>query len=106
MRQTACLDCNHITHSLDAPFCSSCQSANVTSNRFQVVIAHAKRRVNEQTEGTQEFRQKRFEALQELAKQADIAADRRRKRTLALREIYGTAEAFEDNWRKIHATSN
>lgn len=106
MRQTACLDCNHITPYLDAPFCPSCQSANVTSNRYQIVLTHSKRLVNEQTEGTQEFRQKRFESLQELARQADLAIDRRRKRTASLREIYGTAAAFEANWRPLNAASN
>jgi hypothetical protein len=106
MRQSCCLDCNHITPYLDTLICPCCQSANMSSNRFHVVLAHAKRLANERTEGTEEFKQKRFETLQELAKQADIAADRRRRRTVSLREIYGTAAAFEENWRKIHATSN
>ena len=61
----------------------------MTSNKYQVIMAHAKRRKAELTEGTKEFNEARRKELQELAAQADLEADRRRKRgRQPLRELY------------------
>lgn len=61
----------------------------MTSNKYQVILAHAKRRKAEKTEGTKEFNEARRKALQELAAQADLELERRRKRgRKPLREVY------------------
>lgn len=130
MRQSACLDCHHITHHIDQPFCPACQSTNMTSNLYQVVLVHAKRIEKDYEAGSKEFREHRFESLKELAEQADRMADRRRTRKFlkenpeianlqekqqTLREKYRTNIKFDEyftaatnaeNWRQANANAN
>lgn len=134
MRQSACLDCLHITHHLDQTFCPACQSTNMTSNKYQVVLVHAKRIEQNYEAGSKEFREHRFESLKALAEDADRMADRRRTRKFlkenpeianlqekreTLREKYRTniqfdeyfklaetAAANPENWRQVNASAN
>lgn len=132
MRQSACLDCHHITPAIDQLFCPACQSTNMTSNRYQIVLVHAKRIEKDYHSGSEEFREKRFQALKTLAEQADLVSDRRRLRKLkrespelfdlqekrqALRDKYrdsidfgayfnfAEAAAKADNWRSANASN-
>lgn len=130
MRQSACLDCHHITYRLDQPFCPACQSTNMTSNMYQVVLVHAKRIEKDYEAGSKEFREQRFESLKALAEDADRMADRRRTRKFlkenpeianlqakqqTLREKYRTNIQFDEyftyapkaeNWRQVNASAN
>lgn len=130
MRQSACLDCLHITPHLDQAFCPACQSTNMTSNLYQVVLVHAKRIEKDYEKGSKEFREHRFESLKALAEDADRMADRRRMRKFlkenpeitspqerreTLREKYRTnikfdeyfaAAANAENWRTTNASAN
>ena len=110
MRQSACLDCLHITHHLDQHFCPACQSTNMTSNKYQVVLVHAKRIEQNYEAGSKEFREQRFESLKALAEQADLMIDRRRKhlRDIPFSEYFKCPEAAAkaENWRQVNASAN
>lgn len=132
MRQSACLDCHHIIDHIDQDFCPACQSLNMTSNRYQIVLVHAKRIEKDHNSGSDEFREKRFQALKTLAEQADLMTDKRRLRKLlkdhpeyfngqedieqkrqALRDKYKTKINFDEyfpaakaeNWRAVNASN-